>query len=67
MFLQAAESKNLTAALLLDQSAAHDLLDQTILLQKLAAYDFNENTICCLDHICQKDHKLFRWNKKRVH
>ena len=46
MFLQAAESKNLTAALLLDQSAAYDLLDHNILLQKLAAYNFDEDTIC---------------------
>ena len=45
MFLEAAESKKLTAALLLDQSAAYDLLDHSILLLKLAAYNFHEDSI----------------------
>ena len=45
MFLQAAESKKLTGALLLDQSAAYDLLDHPILLKKLAVYNFDGNTI----------------------
>ena len=45
MFLEAAESKKLTAALLLDQSAAYDLLDHSILLRKLAAYNFDQKTI----------------------
>ena len=45
MFLQAAQSKKLTAALLLDQSAAYDLLDPSILLEKLANYYFDENSI----------------------
>ena len=35
----------LTAALLLDQSAAYDLLDHPILLRKLAAYNFDESSI----------------------
>ena len=45
MFLQASVSKKLTGALLLDQSAAYDLLDHSILLKKLAVYNFDENTI----------------------
>ena len=46
MFLKAAESRKLSAALLLDQSAAYDLLDHSILLKKLAAYNCDENVIC---------------------
>ena len=45
MFLKASEDKKLTAALLLDQSAAYDLLDHIILLKKLALYGFHEDTI----------------------
>ena len=45
MFTEAAEKKKLTAALLLDQSAAYDLLDHTILLKKLALYNFSEDSI----------------------
>ena len=45
MFLQAAKAKKLTAALLLDQSAAYDLLDHTILLDKLNVYKFDQKTI----------------------
>ena len=45
MFTEAAEKKKLTAALLLDQSAAYDLLDHTILLEKLALYNFSEDSI----------------------
>ena len=43
--LEAAEKKQLTAALLLDQKAAYELLDHPILLQKLAAYNFSKNSI----------------------
>ena len=45
MFLEAAEKKKLSAALLLDQSAAYDLLDHLILLRKLAIYNFDEESI----------------------
>ena len=45
MFLEAAEQKKLSAALLLDQSAAYDLLDHKILLNKLALYNFDEQSI----------------------
>ena len=45
MFLEAAGQKKLTAALLLDQSAAYDLLDHSILLRKLAAYNFDARSI----------------------
>ena len=44
-FLNATQSKKITAALLLDQSAAYDLLDHSILLRKLSAYNFDENAI----------------------
>ena len=44
-FLDAAERKKLTAALLLDQSAAYDLLDHLILLKKLALYGFQEESV----------------------
>ena len=45
MILKAAENKRLTAALLLDQSSAYDLLDHSILLKKLACYGFHEDSI----------------------
>ena len=45
MFLEAAEQKKLTAALLLDQSASYDLLDHSILLRKLAIYNFSESAV----------------------
>ena len=45
MFLEAADEKKLTAALLLDQSSAYDLLDHSILLGKLAAYNFDEKSV----------------------
>ena len=45
MFLEAAEKRKLTAALLLDQSAAYDLLDHNILLKKLALYNFDEYSL----------------------
>ena len=45
MFLEAAEKTKLTAALLLDQSAAYDLLDHNILLKKLALYNFDEYSL----------------------
>ena len=45
MFSQAATAKKLTGALLLDQRAAYDLLDHSILLRKLAIYNFDQNTI----------------------
>ena len=45
MFLEAAEQKKLSAALLLDQSAAYDLLDHKILLEKLTKYNFDEQSI----------------------
>ena len=45
MFLEAAENKKLSAALLLDQSAAYDLLDHSILLRKLKIYNFEDETV----------------------
>ena len=43
--LEAAEKKELTAALLRDQSAAYDLLDHPILLQKVVVYNFSKERI----------------------
>ena len=45
MALKASVSRKLTGALLLDQSATYDLLDHSILLKKLAVYNFDDNTI----------------------
>ena len=45
MFLTASKRKKLTTALLLDQSAAYDLLDHVILLKKLDRYGFHEDSI----------------------
>ena len=45
MWLAASEDTHLSAALLLDQSAAYDLVDHLILLQKLRIYQFSEETI----------------------
>ena len=47
MILKAADKTRLTAALLLDQSSAYDLLDHSILLKKLARYGFHEDSIQC--------------------
>ena len=45
MWLEAAEKKQLSATLLLDQSAAYDLVDHQILLDKLRVYNFDESAI----------------------
>ena len=45
MWLGAAEETHLAATLLLDQSAAYDLVDHQILLEKLQAYNFDEPSI----------------------
>ena len=45
IFIRGAENKELTAALLLDLSAAFDVVDPQILLQKMEQYNFSQNSI----------------------
>ena len=45
MWLTAAEKKELTASLLLDLSAAFDLVDHSIFLKKLKSYNFSSNAV----------------------
>ena len=45
ILLNAAEDKKFSAALLLDLSAAFDIVDHKILFEKLRVYNFSEETV----------------------
>ena len=45
MWIEASENTELSAALLLDQSAAYDLVDHLLFLQKLQAYNFDDESV----------------------
>ena len=45
LWLEASEDKELSAALLLDLTAAFDVVDHEILLKKLEAYQFSDNSV----------------------
>ena len=45
MWIEASENTQLSATLLLDQSAAYDLVDHLLFLKKLKLYNFDESTI----------------------
>ena len=46
IFLSNAEEKKITGAIFLDLSAAFDIVDHSILLKKLASYNFSNSTLC---------------------
>ena len=45
LWIEASENTELSAALLLDQSAAYDLVDHQLFLQKLKVYNFDEAAV----------------------
>ena len=54
LFLEASENKRLSAVLLLDQSAAYDLLDHKILIDKLFRYNFDHDSVSWFQSYLEK-------------
>ena len=65
IWIEASENTELSAALPLDQSAAYDLVDHILLLEKLRIYNFEEDNIqwfqsylCGRSQVVQEESKL---------
>ena len=57
--LRAADDKKMSALLLLDQTAAYDLLDHNILLKKLKQYAFDEKSIKWVNsYLCDRSQSV---------
>ena len=65
MWLEASEKTQLSATLLLDQSAAYDLVDHQILLQKLRVYNFDESAISWFQSYLSKRTQIVQVESKQ--
>ena len=66
IWLDAAENNEITAALLLDLSAAFDLIGHDILFKKLKLYHFSNGSIEFLKIISKTESKLFKLSPREV-